>query len=207
MKKNKVFFLLLCILLFMPLLGDFFADVFYVPIAIENRRILKDDYITSTGEFGIWRKPYNNLRGHYHTGIDFKNPGKKLGAIEPVYACANGIVFSIYSNRSSSYVIIEHNLRTGKKVYSTYTHISDVVVAIGDTVNHFTVIGSFIDHRNLDKWGEYLNHIHFEILKTIPKLAGIVNERKIYTSYTIDIIKKSELTNYFYDPKIFFVNR
>jgi len=189
----------------MPLLSDLIADAFYVPISVAERRILKESYISPAGEFGIWRKPYNKIKGHYHAGIDFKNPGKMSGAIEPVYACANGIVFSAYKNKSSSYVIIEHNLRSGSKVYSTYTHISDIVVSVGDTVNEFTVIGSFIDKQNLDKWGEYLNHIHFEMLKTKPKSIGKADGKEIFASYSIDIAKKSELGKFFYDPKIFFI--
>jgi len=207
MKKNKGFILILSVFFFIPLLSDFFADAFYLPISVENRRILKQSYISPAGEFGIWRKPYNKIRGHYHAGIDLKNPGSKSGAIEPIYACASGVVLSVWSNRSSSCVIITHNLRAGGMVYSAYTHISDIVVSAGDTVDQYTVIGSFIDRPKLDKWGEYLNHIHFEMLKVRPKSAGRVNGREIYASYSIDILRKNELNKFFYDPKIFFIDK
>ncbi|MGE3063305.1 MAG: M23 family metallopeptidase [bacterium] len=207
MKKNKGLISFLLFALFLPLLGDFFADVFYLPISVEERRIFKSEYISPAGEFGIWRKPYKKIRGHYHTGIDLKNPGRMSGALEPVFSCANGIVLSASSSKSSSYVIIEHNLRSGDKVYSVYTHISDIMVSPGDSVNHLSVIGSFIDYQKLDKWGEYLNHIHFEMLKTRPKTAGFANNREIFSSYSIDITKKSDIEKFFYDPKIFFIRK
>lgn len=194
-------------MLFLPLWSEFFADVFYLPIAVQNRRVFKESYVSSAGEFGIWRKPYKKLRGHYHAGIDFKNPGNTSGALEPVFACANGVVLSASSSNSSSYVIIRHSLRSGAVVYSAYTHICDIVVSPGDSVTHLSVIGSFIDRQKLDKWGEYLNHIHFEMLKTKPKSAGFAGGREIFSSYSVDITKKKDLGDYFYNPEIFFIRK
>ncbi|MDD3803088.1 MAG: M23 family metallopeptidase [bacterium] len=205
MKKNKGLISIFLLIAFMPVFADFFADVFYLPINVSERRILKEKYICLAGDFGIWRKPYNNLKGHYHTGIDIKNPGEFSGAIEPVFACANGVVLSVNSSRASSYVIVEHNLRSGGRVYSAYTHISDIMVSPGDSVNHLSVLGSFIDHQKLDKWGEYLNHVHFEMLKAYPKKVGTANNRDIYSSYSVDITKKSEISKYFFNPRIFFL--
>lgn len=207
MKKNKVLSVIFIIFLSVGIFAEFYTDIFYLPIDVENRRILKSKYISSCGDFGIWRKPYKKINGHYHAGIDLSNPGSKKGALEPVYACGNGIVISTIGSGSSSVVIIKHKLRNGDNVYSAYTHISDIVVSVNDTVNEHSVIGSFIDFAKLDKWGEYLNHIHFEILKVMPKNAGMRGANQIYSSYSIDFVNKKMLNEHFYDPKIFFINQ
>ncbi|MEO0282043.1 MAG: hypothetical protein ABIN05_06825, partial [candidate division WOR-3 bacterium] len=76
MKKNKVFFLVFfSIFFFSKTFSELITDIFYLPIDVENRRVLKSFYINPEGDFGIWRKPYKGIKGHYHTGIDFKNPG------------------------------------------------------------------------------------------------------------------------------------
>ncbi len=199
MKKNKALFLLLILPIFTSGLE------FYLPIDVKNRRILKSSYITSVGEFGILRKSYNNIPSHFHSGIDIMNPGKKPGEINPVFACAEGKVISVLKNKSSSNVIIKHNLNDGRTIYSTYTHIVDIVVEPGDTVNHFSVIASFIDSEKLDKWGEYLDHLHFEILKIPPKFIGIRDNRQTYLSYSIDCKQIEELFEKFYNPILFFI--
>ncbi len=199
MKKNKV----LLITIFLILYINIYCIKFYLPINVENRKIFKQSYLTNVGDFGIWRKPYNGLKGHYHTGIDFKNPGKSVGDLQPIFACAEGKVISIYSHGPSSTIIISHNLGN-KYVYSVYTHVSNIVVLPGDTVDHYTVIASFIDKPHLDTWGEYLNHLHFEILKIRPKYAGKYKGYDTYSSYSVSCFTKRDLFEKFYNPEIFF---
>ncbi|MEO0237999.1 MAG: M23 family metallopeptidase [candidate division WOR-3 bacterium] len=206
MKKNKVFFLVFfSIFFFSKTFSELITDIFYLPIDVENRRVLKSFYINPEGDFGIWRKPYKGIKGHYHTGIDFKNPGSKKGALEPIFSCGIGIVKSVIKNGPSSTVIIEHTLRNNKKVYSVYLHISDIMVNINDTVDEKTVLGSFIDYKNLDKWGEFLNHLHFEMLKVPPKFVGFDRGDSIFNSYSINIKRKDEIDDFYFDPKIFFI--
>lgn len=206
MKKNKVLFLIfLSIFLFLKTFPELVTDIFYLPIDVENRRVLKPSYINSSGDFGIWRKPYRGINGHYHTGIDFKNPGNKKGALEPIFSCGVGIVKSVIKNGPSSTVIIEHTLRNNRKVYSVYLHISDIMVSPNDTVDEKTVLGSFIDYKKLDKWGEFLNHLHFEMMKVPPKFVGMDRGDSIFNSYSIEIKKKNIIDDYYFDPKIFFI--
>lgn len=206
MKKNKVFFLIFfLIFIFSKIYSELTADIFYLPMDVEDRRVLKKFYINTEGDFGIWRKQYKGIKGHYHTGIDLKNPGNKKGALEPIFSCGVGVVKSVIKNGPSSTVIIEHTLRNNKKVYSVYIHISDIMVNINDTVDEKSVLGSFIDYKNLDRWGEFLNHLHFEILKVPPRFIGINNKDSIFNSYSINITKKKEIDDYYFDPKIFFI--
>lgn len=180
------------------------ADMFYLPFRAADRRILKNSYITPAGEYGIWRKPYNNIPGHFHSGIDFKNPGSRPGEIEPVFSCSRGKVISVLNNGSSSSVIIRHS-HNGGYIYSTYTHVCDIVVNPGDSVSHRSVIASFIDKPHLDIWGEYLNHLHFEILKTEPVYIGIKENEKTYISYSIECRSSKQLNELFYNPRLFFI--
>lgn len=205
MKKNKVLFFLLFYLFILKIHSNLITDIFYLPVDIPDRRVLKKSYITQKGEFGIWRKSYKNIMSHYHTGIDFKNPGKKAGQIEPVLSSGIGIVKSVIKNGPSSCVIIEHTLRNNKKIYSVYLHITDITVKINDTVNEKSIIGTFIDHTKLDKWGEYLNHLHFEMLKVPPKFIGFEKNDSLFYPYSIDVRSKSELVEKYYDPTIFFL--
>lgn len=195
------------ILLLIPVLSfedGYYAKKFYLPFSAADRRKFSFSYVTESGKFAVWRKPYNGIKGHYHAGLDFRNPGRKKGACEAVYSSAAGKVISVHKNGPSSFVIIKHNIEGGRTVYTAYTHINDIVVSPGDTVDHLTVIGSFIDRKGLDKWGEYLNHIHFEILKIPPKYAGLEKGRKVYTSYSVDCISRFDLYDKFYNPELFF---
>lgn len=201
MKKKKVFSLMLCLLI--PFLLQ--ALTFYLPADIGNRRVLHGSDITPAGQFGIYRKPYNNIDAHYHTGIDIRNPGSTPGEINAVYASAEGTVISVLSNGSSSNVIIRHRIEDGRIIYTAYTHVSDIVVQPGDTVTHHTVIASFIDSEKLGKWGEYLNHLHFEFLKSPPKYIGYREGRKTYLSYSIDCKNREQLYEMFYNPILFFI--
>ncbi|MFO8062793.1 MAG: M23 family metallopeptidase [bacterium] len=200
MNKIKVLILLISSLTVLILT----ADMFYLPFRASDRRVLKDRYITPSGEYGIWRKPYNNIPGHFHSGIDFKNPGSRPGEIEPVFSCSSGRVVSVLNNGSSSSVIIRHR-HNGGYIYSTYTHITDIVVSPGDSVSHRSVIASFIDKPHLDVWGEYLNHLHFEILKKEPMYIGIRQNTKTYLSYSIECRTGKQLNELFYNPRLFFI--
>jgi len=206
MKKNKVLCLFILVI-FLPLFSEengIFAKKFYMPFSTNNRNKFSWSYVTQSGNFAVWRKPYKGIKGHYHAGLDFKNPGKRKGAVEAVYASAKGVVYSLHKNGPSSFVMIKHNLEGNRTIYSVYTHINDIVVSVGDTVDYTSVIGSFIDKKGLDKWGEYLNHIHFEILKTAPKFIGNENGHPVYSSYSIDCISRFDLYDKFYNPELFF---
>ncbi len=201
MKKKKVLFLhgLITFGIFLN------ALTFYLPFQCENRRILKRAYITSCGDFGIYRKQYSGIPPHYHSGIDFKNPGGKPGDVEVIFASAEGKVISILNSNASSNIILKHNIDNNRVLFSTYTHICDIVVLPGDTVNKHTVLGSFIDAPRLDKWGEYLNHLHFEIMKVQPKYIGKRNGYDTYLPYSIDCTDKDTLYKYYYNPILFFI--
>lgn len=203
MRKNKVLYLIAFIAFtFSSLAGS----LFYLPFQSEDRRTFKQEYITPAGQFGIWRKPYNSIQGHFHAGIDFVNPGKKKGDIQPVFACYYGKVVSIHRNGSSSFIIISHNIDNGKTIHSVYVHVDDIVVEPGDSVTPYTVIASFIDANKLDKWGEYLNHLHFEVLRADPKDGGYYKGKRFYSSYSIDCRTRDKLNRLYYNPELFFIH-
>ncbi len=181
-----------------------YATSFYLPFQAEDRTKFLKEYITPAGNFGIWRKPYNSLKGHYHAGIDFANPGEKTGDIQPIFACSYGKVISLHSNGPSSFIIISHKMQSGSTVYSVYVHVADIMVSIGDTVTPYSVIASFIDADKLDKWGEYLNHLHFEMLREKPKYGGKHKGKDFYTSYSVTCKSIEQLNKLYYNPELFF---
>lgn len=112
---------------------------------------------------------YNNNSGSrdYHLGIDI------YGTDGKVYATAIGKVVACSTSNSGAngrYVIVEHILSNGKKVYSFYAHLSEVKVKVNQQVNTNTQIG-VAGGSGYGKNNYYGRHLHFAIVDTL-KTSG-----------------------------------
>ena len=128
---------------------------------------------------------------HLHTGIDMFN----MGPGEKVYAAAAGQVVSIYAREPHRAVMIQHQLKSGKTIYTVYVHITNVKVEIGDWVSTDTVIACLMNKKQLLKYGDDFNHLHFEVLK-YPR----ENESGKIFSYSTRCRTKQEVEKYFLNP-------
>jgi hypothetical protein len=104
--------------------------------------------------------PFDQL---YHAGEDWfaiDQDGQvkgREGAGTPVHAVANGVVtWTQAVSRDGYVVIIQHSLPEGDEVWSVYWHVSDVQVAVGETVT----LGQPFAH--IQDQG-FNSHLHWEI--------------------------------------------
>lgn len=90
-----------------------------------------------TDEFGYRVHPITGKAQSFHTGIDIG-----LADGNNVYAAANGTVskLTIKSSCGGNMVYIQH-LVNGKKYTTTYMHLLEIKVKVGDVVTSDTVIG------------------------------------------------------------------
>lgn len=106
------------------------------------------DLLTST--FGRLRSYNGSAYTYFHAGLDFVG-----SPMDPAYAAANGtVVFAGPLTVRGNAIIISH----GWGVYSGYWHLSEVDVAVGDTVEAGRKIGM------VGATGRVTGpHLHFEI--------------------------------------------
>ena len=109
-------------------------------------------------------------KDRYHTGIDYQRPASGTQA---VVAANRGViarreVMSPSDQGMGSNLIVEHELETGEKVYSSYSHLASIAEGLneGDTVEKGQVLGIMggSGYGRPDYWGV---HLHFE-LKDLP---------------------------------------
>ena len=113
----------------------------------------KWNYISSY--FGYRVHPiYGTLDGH--KGIDIPANGG-----ENIYAALSGVVVtSVYSTSYGYYIMVDHGLygKTGKRLYTLYSHCSKLLVKKGDKVTQGQVIAR-VGTTGLSTG----NHLHFEV--------------------------------------------
>ena len=184
--KNHIYiFILLC--LFFLAISHVYAEKtkdIYLPVCINNRNDYQELITRSLDGFGAYR-----IAGHKHAGLDIKGSYD-----ESVYSIGIGVVKAIYGEYPYKTVLIEHQLENGEVIYSGYTHIEDIVVNENDRVTENTRIGRMFNKEEYIKSEFYENHLHFEIRRTMERYKGI----------SIKCFTLEELTEYFYDPRIFF---
>ncbi len=113
-------------------------DRFYIPLK----------YISVSGEF---------IRGE-HNGVDF---GYSNDPTQPVYAACEGTVDMITSGGTAGNLIrIKHDGRNKKKTrYTYYKHLSQIDVAIGQSVSALQKIG------NMGTSGTTAYHLHHDLVE------------------------------------------
>lgn len=96
----------------------------------------------------------STLPTYKHMGVDW---GGYTG--KPVLAAANGVVVTAsFSAAFGNYVVVEHLLASGTKIYTLYGHMSSLSVSSGQTILMGTQLGGMGDTGAATGI-----HLHFEI--------------------------------------------
>ncbi len=142
--------------------------------------------------------PSGAFQGKPHPGVDFH---VELGA--PVFAVGDGkVIYNRFdANGYGRYIVLEHTLSSGQKIYSLYAHLQEGGISsstgggsptnfgIGQVVKQGTTLGL----EGMTGLANNIPHLHFEIKKTL--------ELGLYSRITLDNIDQ-----FFYDPYQFLDN-
>nr|WP_308114513.1 M23 family metallopeptidase [Streptomyces sp. ISL-12] len=110
--------------------------------------------LTVTSPYGSRQHPLTGVT-KLHTGIDFAAP---QGA--QVFAARGGqVVFAASTSAYGNRVVIDHGTIEGKRLQTTYSHLSAIDVAVGQTVETGTQIG-----RAGSTGLSTGPHLHFEVI-------------------------------------------
>jgi murein DD-endopeptidase MepM/ murein hydrolase activator NlpD len=186
----KKILLLSIFLLFSCLLNANDSPSFILPIGKDRSPKYEEFQDRIIGNFGDKRT--SKTAGHKHSGIDIIAKFK-----ESVFAIGKGVVINVFREFPHKTVLIKHHYPNGKIFYSSYVHLSDLEVSIGEYVDKDSKLGRIFDEGQLRK-SEFATqaHIHFEIRHSIEDKGDAT-----FTCMTLE-----ELDRYFIDPKIFFSN-
>lgn len=115
---------------------------------------------------------HNQQRGGYHSGSDLNGiGGANSDEGEPVYSAARGKVVFCKDLKGGwgKVVVLAHRMEGDSRIYQTlYAHLNDISVKQGDTVCRGEQIGSI---GTAD--GQYLAHLHFEVIPSRVTEAGV----------------------------------
>lgn len=142
--------------------------------------------------------PSGAFQGKPHSGVDFH---VELGA--PIFAVGDGkVIYNRFdANGYGRYIVLEHTLSSGQKIYSLYAHLQEGGIGsstgagsptnfgIGQVVKQGTTLGL----EGMTGLANNIPHLHFEIKKT--------SELGLYSRITLDNIDQ-----FFYDPYQFLDN-
>lgn len=163
------------------------ADVFTSPLGDENGA-----FTYSAQGFGVM----NAGRGGRHTGVDLNGiGGENSDEGLPVRAAGRGLL--VYAGEPSpdwgNVVILLHRLPDGRFVQSLYAHLKTVSdLPLGTIVGRGEQIGTVGTAH-----GNYLAHLHFEMMESISHEAGMPG----YGKTTFNRINPDEvLRQYAPDP-------
>lgn len=99
----------------------------------------REEYLFITSPFGSRKDPLDSSKEQMHQGIDIRCNFEKVLSTEN-----NGMVVSVNHNAQSSdgkSITVEYERENGKKVQVYYSHLSEINVKVGDTINAGTSIG------------------------------------------------------------------
>jgi murein DD-endopeptidase MepM/ murein hydrolase activator NlpD len=193
LNKQSAFKMVMLILELSVLLGFASSEAvasqkgIFLPLAsFENRKSYNELSKRSLDGFGCYRKS-----GHKHSGLDIK---AKFS--ENVYSIANGRVVAVYGKFPNETVVIKHNASDGSNFFSSYTHITDILVKYNENVDENTVLGRVFNKNEFKKSGFRENHVHVEIRKTMNN----------YKTISVSCFTLNDLNRYFYNPSVYFKN-
>ncbi|WP_455754518.1 M23 family metallopeptidase [Streptomyces prasinus] len=107
-----------------------------------------------TSPFGSREHPLTGVT-KLHTGVDF---GAPQGA--PVFATRDGrVTFAAMTSAYGNRVVIDHGTIAGKRLETTYSHLSALQITAGQTVTAGTPVG-LVGSTGLSTGP----HLHFEVL-------------------------------------------
>lgn len=119
--------------------------------------VKRDEFMLITSPYGNRKDPMNPGQTQFHKGVDIQCKGDSLLATED-----NGRVVSVNHNVNTGggkSVTLEYDRPDGSKYQTTYMHLSEIAVKVGDTVNAGTKIG-VSGNTGTRTTGE---HLHFEV--------------------------------------------
>lgn len=155
-----------------------------LPFNSSERSDIKQIQIISG--FGAYRS--GTVKGHKHSGIDIIPSGRMDSVF--IYPANKGRVCLIRPTEPNKTVIIRHKLTDGTYIYSSYIHLKDIFVNIGDEVDHDTKIGVLYTKSETTKLNGNYDHLHFEIKTRIDD----------YSCASWLCMSQEELDEYFENP-------
>ncbi len=124
------------------------------------RKPLKKGTITSY--FGYRTHPVTKVVNKFHSGVDIGGNGEGTA----IYASANGMVGKIIRKAKcgGNQVYVYHTIK-GVKYTSSYLHLLNINVSVGDKVTFNTVIGTVGGGKGTRSWETCSTgaHLHFTI--------------------------------------------
>ena len=130
------------------------------PNGLYSLPLKREEFMLVTSPYGNRRDPMDHSKTQFHKGIDISCKNETLLATEN-----NGKVVGVNHNANTGggkSVTIEYNREDGSKYQTTYMHMSNIDVKVGDTVNAGDKIG-ISGNTGTRTTGP---HLHFEV-KTI----------------------------------------
>ncbi|MET8164491.1 M23 family metallopeptidase [Streptomyces sp. NPDC005329] len=110
--------------------------------------------LTITSPFGSREHPLTGVT-KLHTGVDFGAPqGAQVSA-----ARAGTVVFAAMTTAYGNRVVVDHGTIEGKRLQTTYSHLSAIGVTVGQTVQTGTPLGR-VGSTGLSTGP----HLHFEVI-------------------------------------------
>jgi|GEM_PF-3503171 len=143
-----------------PISGLPAAQEMLIPLGVLDRRKL--DHSMITGRWRDYRSSYGT--SHLHAGIDLEPPYSK-GRGFPVLAAAEGVVCATAFGRPEQTVVVQHQHKEGRPLFSLYKHLARIYVRPGDVVGKHTILG--LTESRYDRHGPTYAHLHFEIRRTL----------------------------------------
>lgn len=164
------------------------ADHWELPFELVNRKKISEIKVISI--FGDHRDSY--YKGHIHTAIDI-NPAHPKTKLIAVYAMANGVVCSIHLGENQKTVVLKHKLKNGTTVFTSYKHLKETYVEVGQQVNTKTKLARLFTKEESKKYGGDYHHLHLEIRKQFDD----------YGCASWLTMNQPQLNERFYNPQLF----
>lgn len=146
--------------------------------------VLRDTFIFITSPFGMRQDPMDKSKQQMHKGIDIRCKHDAVLATEN-----GGKVVAVNQNVNTAggkSITVEYNREDGSKVQTTYMHLSEVNVKVGDAVSAGQKIG-VTGNTGTRTTGE---HLHFGV-KTIA--ADGTSRDVDPSSYLAEIAQKGNI--------------
>lgn len=146
--------------------------------------VAREEYLFITSPFGMRQDPMDKNRQQMHKGIDIRCKGDAVLATEN-----GGKVVAVNQNVNTAggkSITVEYNREDGSKVQTTYMHLSEINVKIGDAVSAGQKLG-VSGNTGTRTTGE---HLHFGV-KTIA--ADGTSRDVDPSSYLAEIAQKGNI--------------
>jgi len=189
MNNRLEIFSIIIILIFSILFGNTndYNFNYFSPLRSDGRICFRDCLSEIIGYYGEFRS--STKYGHLHAGIDIKGD-----FCDPIYSIGDGEVIAIFRDFPNKTVYIRH-FEHGVTFTSTYIHVEDIQVQIGDFVSKSTVIGRIFNKYELhDSNFSTPPHLHLEIRHNLTDKGEA----------TFSSMSLNELNRYCVNPITFF---